>query len=265
MGEPTHHGGASEACLVTANIGSDTDDDSSSLQSSSTDSMSDVVVAGLQGSERDDSEADSDGGSQHEEDSLDDDESRSVDSDSTGSLADFIAPDWEMESGNEGEAAEDDDYENESTDENDEAGGGDSGGDGDGGDDRPKRAYLPNCDAMARLEMIAYNLRRLARESEAETSQRAALHHDRSCYCRRRGRRTTRVPPPLRRASGPLAAPQLNAESDSSPLSPDWRQGRRRARNRPNEAIARSIRSDRSITTYSTGLREGPWMHLNEW
>ncbi|KAM3547246.1 hypothetical protein ARSEF4850_010136, partial [Beauveria asiatica] len=92
---------------------SDTDDDSSSVQSSSADSMADVVVAGLQGNERDDSEADSDGGSQHEEDSLDDDESRSVDSDSTGSLADFIAPDWEMESGNEGEAAEDDDYENE--------------------------------------------------------------------------------------------------------------------------------------------------------
>ncbi|KAM3518106.1 hypothetical protein MY4038_010179 [Beauveria bassiana] len=249
MGEPTHHGGASEACLVTANIGSDTDDDSSSLQSSSTDSMSDVVVAGLQGSERDDSEADSDGGSQYEEDSLDDDESRSVDSDSTGSLADFIAPDWEMESGNEGEAAEDDDYENESTDENDEAGeagDGDSGGDGDGGDDRPKRAYLPNCDAMARLEMIAYNLRRLARESEAETSQRAALHHDRSCYCRRRGRRTTRVPPPLRRASGPLVAPHLNAESDTSPLSPDRRQGRRHARNRPNEAIA-GVNSQRQI------------------
>ncbi|KAM3520392.1 hypothetical protein MY4038_009443 [Beauveria bassiana] len=105
-------------------------------------------------------EADGDGGSQQEEDSLDDDESRSVDSDSTGSLADFIAPDWEMESGDEGEAAEDDDYENESTDENEEA--------GDGGDDRPKRAYLPNCDAMARLEMIAYNLRRLAHAVEGE-------------------------------------------------------------------------------------------------
>ncbi|KAM3517732.1 hypothetical protein MY4038_010258 [Beauveria bassiana] len=61
----------------------------------------------------------------------------------TGSLADFIAPDWEIESGDEGKAAEDDDYENESTDENEEA--------GDGGDDRPKRAYLPNRDAMACL------------------------------------------------------------------------------------------------------------------
>ncbi|KAM3547447.1 hypothetical protein ARSEF4850_010024, partial [Beauveria asiatica] len=90
MGERTHHGGAAETFLFAAALGSGTDDDSSSVQSSSTESMAEAVVPGPEGNSRYDSETEGEGGSQHEEDSLDDDETRSADSDSAGSLADFV-------------------------------------------------------------------------------------------------------------------------------------------------------------------------------
>lgn len=158
------------------------DDDSSSVHSSSTETMADVVVSAFGGDESD-SEVDSDGGSQDGEgDVLDGNESRSVDSDSTGSLADFIAPDWEMADGEGFLAIEDDDYEDKdggSTDKDEKDGDDDDDGN-DRDDDRLKRACSPDtCDApsgysspvdrlrntIPRLEILLYRLRRLARES----------------------------------------------------------------------------------------------------
>ncbi|OAA60905.1 hypothetical protein LEL_10784 [Akanthomyces lecanii RCEF 1005] len=193
------------------------------------------------------------GGSQDEGDVLDDDESRSVDSDSTGSLADFIAPDWEMADGEGFLAVEDDDYEDEGStdkDETDDDGDGDYDDDRDDGDDRDVYACSPDNydapssysspverirDTIPRLQILLYRLRRLAREFEPETDQRALLHRHRSRYCsRRRGRRTNWVPPPLQRAGGSMVlAPHNNAESDASPLSPKWRRKRRRGRGCP--------------------------------
>ncbi|KAM3552093.1 hypothetical protein ARSEF4850_007560, partial [Beauveria asiatica] len=198
--------------------------------------MADAVVPGPEGNNRYGSETEGEGGSQHEEDSLDDDETRSADSDSAGSLADFVAPDWEILGGEEDEAVGDDDYEDEgSADEDEEEGDEGAAGDDDGDDDSPNRAYLPSRDAISRLEIIVYHLRRLARECESEAGQRARLHHP-SCSCRRRGRRASWVPPPLRRAGSALVASHHNVESDaSSPLSPNWRRGRRRTRGRREE------------------------------
>ncbi|KAJ2981965.1 hypothetical protein NQ176_g1690 [Zarea fungicola] len=127
MGRRMYEGGAvgvfPEAAVVNGDIGEyalppDTgamthlaiDDDSSSVYSSSTESMVDVIVPCLEGDERDDGGTDTDG-SLDEGVSLDDDESRSADSDSTGSLADFIAPDWEMGDDEDDETVADDDYE----------------------------------------------------------------------------------------------------------------------------------------------------------
>ncbi|OAA57348.1 hypothetical protein LEL_10922 [Akanthomyces lecanii RCEF 1005] len=138
---------------------------------------------------------------------------------------------------------DDDDDDNRDDDDDD-----DDRDDDDGRDDgRLKRACSPDTgdapsrfsspvgrlrDTTPRLEILLYRLRRLAREFEPETDQSAVLHHRRPRYCtRRRGRRTTWVPPPLRRAGGSLVmAPHNNAESDASPLSPNWRRRRRRAR-----------------------------------
>ena len=205
--------------------------------------MDDAVVSALCGDESD-SEVDSDGGSQEEGDVLDDDESRSVESGSTGSLADFIAPDWDMADGEGFLAVEDDD---DDYDDNDDNGDDSDDGDDDRDDGRLKRACSPVtgdapsrysspasrlCDTTLRLEILLYRLRRLAREFKPETDQRAGWHHHRPRYStRRRGRRTTWIPPPLQRAGGSLVmAPHNNAESDASPLSPNWRRRRRRAR-----------------------------------
>ncbi|KAM3552090.1 hypothetical protein ARSEF4850_007557, partial [Beauveria asiatica] len=156
MRERTHHGGAAKTFLFAAALGSGPDDDSSSVQSSSTENMADAVVPGPEGNNRYGSETEGEGGSQHEEDSLDDDETRSADSDSAGSLADFVAPDWEILGGEEDEAVGDDDYEDEgSADEDEEEGDEGAAGDDDGDDDSPNRAYLPSRDAISRLEIIA--------------------------------------------------------------------------------------------------------------
>lgn len=172
------------------------DDDQSSVHSSSTETMADVVVSAFGGGESD-SEVDSDGGSQDEEGDVLDDEPRSVDSDSTGSLADFIAPDWDMADG-EGFLAVEDNDDDDDDDDGDYSDGGDDSDDDnrdddDGRDDgRLKRACSPDTgdapsrfsspvgrlrDTTPRLEILLYRLRRLAREFEPETDQSAVLHH----------------------------------------------------------------------------------------
>lgn len=181
---------------------------------------------------------DSGGGSQDEGDSLDDDEARSAPSDSTGSLVESIVPDWNMEDSEEWEAVEDDDYRDDSgTDEvgkvgevgNGEVGNGGVGnGASENGDDHDEGSrnncspdvpsitfgcsQLVGCahGTVSCLEIFMCPLQQRVRETEAETEagQRDALHYPQRRCCRRRGRRATWVPPPLRRASGPLVQAQ---------------------------------------------------------
>ncbi|KAJ2977700.1 hypothetical protein NQ176_g4230 [Zarea fungicola] len=121
MGKRMYQGSAVGVFPEAAVVSGDTvDDDSSSVHSSSTESMVDVVVPCLGGDERDDGGTDADGSLDEEGDSLNDDESRSAESDSTGSLADFIAPDWEMGDGEDDETAADDDYEDDGSTDGDE-------------------------------------------------------------------------------------------------------------------------------------------------
>jgi hypothetical protein len=260
------------------------DNDSSSVDSSSTESMTDLVAPGPEGQDRDDdetSEAEDDNVYLDEEgegDSLDDGESRSVESGSTGSLADFIAPDWVLEDSEGCEAVDEDgDYEDDSEDddvENDDGHEDDGGqedepehepehGPNDGHDDRDNRDNRDNQDATCKhvcllgicdglsscpppscpppvgflhdtvsfLETLTCNLQMLA-GTGTKTAQLAALYHHRPHYCcKRRGTRATRNPALLRRAGGTLVTVRHNnADSDASPLSPNWRRKRRRMR-----------------------------------
>ncbi|KAJ3482280.1 hypothetical protein NLG97_g7613 [Lecanicillium saksenae] len=218
--------------------GGDTNDNASRVGNSSTEIMTD-----------------SNGG-----DSLEDDEARSAPSDSTGSLVELVVPDWDMEDSEEWEAVEDDDYgdgsgmdevgeveeeamveeeakveeegASENRDDNDEGSRNSKGPQYTCSPDVPGvmvgSSPLVGCahGTVSCLQILMCPLQQLARETEAETEagQHGALHyHPRHRGCRRRGRRATWVPPPLRRASGPLV--QSNTDFDASPLSPNWRRG----------------------------------------